>query len=107
MTQQASSLSRRLRLPFVGALLATSLVTGVALAKPPSDAPGRGERAARHFDRMDLDGDGVVTRKEARESCDRRFSKADANGDGKITREEARAAAEARRAERQRQAKAD
>lgn len=69
--------------------------------------------AEKHFDTVDANGDGIVTREEADAAKEKlhagmakrhgtpeeRFAAADANGDGKITLDEMKAAAEKRMAE--------
>ena len=74
-------------------MIAGLMTTGFAfaLAMPATAQPGG--------NRLDKDGDGVITEKEldARKS---RLMEADTNNDGQITREEMRAYREARRAER-------
>jgi len=66
-------------LTFLSAGLCT-LVLVATLA----EAGGRG----RLFDRMDQDGDGLVTRGEAEEARGRWFERLDADGDGYLTIEE-------------------
>ncbi|MDE1467397.1 EF-hand domain-containing protein [Aurantiacibacter sp. D1-12] len=58
-------------------------------------------RAAEHFERMDLTGDGVLNAQDREARALERFNSADANGDGALTFAETQAAREARRAERQ------
>lgn len=52
----------------------------------------RGDYAARMFDQMDTNHDGVVTKKEFDAFHNKWFKEMDANHDGKITREEMGAA---------------
>ena len=54
----------------------------------PLVAVGQGRRVpqARVFQRLDKDGDGLITRDEA--PGDTAFNRADVNGDGRVTREE-------------------
>lgn len=58
-------------------------------------------RAAEHFERMDVTGDGVLDAQDREAHARERFNAADANGDGSLTFAETQAAHEARRAERQ------
>ena len=66
-------------LTFLTAGLCTLLVAATL-----AEAGGRG----RMFDRMDQDGDGLVTRSEAEEARGRWFERLDADGDGYLTIEE-------------------
>lgn len=55
---------------------------------------GKGPKGPHHgkmFDKMDANGDGTVTKEEARDFHEGRFDKMDANGDGKVTKDEAKA----------------
>ncbi len=56
--------------------------------------PPRGGFAENLFERMDANGDGVVTRQEFEAFTKKQFDEMDANHDGKITREELDAARE-------------
>ncbi len=81
-------------------------VVGSAMAQPPADASGRGERM---WERLDSDGDGevLVTEIEQRAAARalERAQEMDSNGDGVVTKEEAkafhRAKKEKRRAKRE------
>ena len=73
------------------------------IAEIDNSAEEREDRMREHvitrFDETDLDGNGVVTQAELRDSA---FSRVDANDDGFVTEEEARAMHEQRRAKRDR-----
>jgi Ca2+-binding EF-hand superfamily protein len=58
-----------------------------------------GERGQRHG-KIDTDGDGKISKAEAPERMAEHFDDIDANGDGYLTREELKAAHEARRSNR-------
>jgi Ca2+-binding EF-hand superfamily protein len=58
------------------------------------------ERMARFMERVDANGDGAISRDEARVFRAERFGRLDANGDGKVTMAEMEDAARARVAER-------
>lgn len=47
-----------------------------------------GKKSCRQWNKMDADGDNVVTRAEFDKAHDEKFKMMDANGDGKITKEE-------------------
>jgi Ca2+-binding EF-hand superfamily protein len=55
-------------------------------------APQRGDFAERMFNRMDANGDGVITRKEFEDYNGKRFDELDTNHDGKVSRAEMEAA---------------
>lgn len=59
-----------------------------------------GDRMARRMQRLDIDGDGTLTRAEAVAAATSRFDRLDANRDGTLTREERQAARAARRTAR-------
>lgn len=72
-------------------------VSGFAAVAMPAmaqtgSAAQRGDFAERMFNRMDVNGDGIVTRKEFTDYSNKRFDELDTNHDGKITREEMAAA---------------
>ena len=78
--------------------LSAALLIGAAVISQPAHArPGHGPG---HWQQMDENGDGVVSRDEAEASAKARFEKADGDGDGSVTQEEIKAAREAKRAER-------
>lgn len=58
---------------------------------------GHGEGKGRHFQRMDTDGDGKVSRQEAINAATAMFDRLDANKDGFVTPDELAAAHKARR----------
>ncbi len=62
-------------------------VQGAWAADAPAPAQ-HGDMAAKIFEKMDADGDGVVTKKEFDAFSNQRFNDLDANHDGKITRQE-------------------
>jgi len=47
-----------------------------------------GSHKENMFEKMDTDGDGVISPEEHSAKAERRFKKMDADGDGKVTREE-------------------
>jgi Ca2+-binding EF-hand superfamily protein len=55
---------------------------------------GGSHHKGRMFEKLDLNGDGVVTREEFNKAHEERFNKMDADSDGKVTKEEAQKAAE-------------
>lgn len=55
-------------------------------------------KAQRRFKKLDADGDGQISEAEFMARHERRFAEADADGDGKVTREEFHAAMAAHRA---------
>jgi len=80
----------------VAFVLVAALATP-ALAQSPeiSGRPQDKARFDRHFRAADKDGDGALTREEARRSLPsvyRRFNEIDADHDGRVTREEIEAA---------------
>lgn len=89
--------------------------TAPAPASEPQRTPaGRGEsQALEWFRLLDADGDGRISRREARvgfriqPSLRQLFDDTDRDGDGYLTQEEIRAAADRRRAERQRRRAAE
>jgi Ca2+-binding EF-hand superfamily protein len=78
-------------------LIMLSAVATLAGASLASAQPNGG---AKRFEKLDANGDGVVTLQEMEAGALARFAKADANKDGKVTAEERRAAFEAHKRER-------
>ena len=83
------------------------IFTGAGLCLVAAGALAKDHKADRGFDRLDINGDGVINaadaeiREEKRKArADKIRIEADANGDGEITREEFNAFREAKRAER-------
>lgn len=81
----------------LGFTLASSVLAGLpALAQtpPPPRAdrmmppPARDRDGPRGFMRADLNGDGIVTRDEARRAADQLFAARDRNRDGRLTPDE-------------------
>ena len=77
------------------ALLSASIVASSAFAQAPTDAP-KGERAYKMHERMkaaDKDSDGKISRTEAAElpRLAKHFDEIDTNKDGFITKEEMQA----------------
>lgn len=64
---------------------AFSAVPVLAQEAPEASSDSKPPRAARMFEKMDLDGDGMVTKEEFTKAHEDRFAKMDADGDGKIT----------------------
>lgn len=85
---------RNFTLPLIAALLA-----GPAALAQGTDAPDRGPLGGV-VAMLDQDGDGEITREEARGAAEARFAEIDANGDGTVSQEEFVARAQARAAER-------
>ncbi len=83
--------------PLLVALLGT---VAIGMTAPAVAGDRRGDRAERHWEEMDKDGDGTVTQAEARAAADERFERADVNNDGKLTKDEAEDSRKLRRAER-------
>ena len=65
-----------------------------ALGKGGAGAPGRGQgkTALDVFNSQDADGDGRVSKEEAKGPLAEQFDKIDADKDGKLSRQEAAAA---------------
>lgn len=90
------------RMALALATMTVSLAAMPALASETARDGARGEArgAAMMFDRLDADGDGVITRAEIEAARLARAAEMDADGDGTITREEFVAWHAARAAER-------
>lgn len=82
-------------------IIATVLGSSIALAEgPDGGAGGREARHAKHFEKLDQNGDGKLTRDEFSAARAAHFDELDANRDGKLTPEERKAAWDAHRAKR-------
>lgn len=79
-------------------LAAASALT-LALAVPMIAHAGGHKGGGKHFEKLDTNSDGVVTRVEAETAALAAFVKVDTDGDGFATQDELKAAHEARRAE--------
>ena len=95
-----------LRLTTLACALALSLPASAERVKAPPGASKKEQDAVRIFNLLDADGDGLISRKEAkrafliRPSLSRDFDNTDTNKDGYLSEPEVRAQAERRRAER-------
>jgi Ca2+-binding EF-hand superfamily protein len=84
-------ISRAAAFVLVAALATPALAQSPEISGRPQDKA----RFDKHFRAADKDGDGALTREEARRSMPsvyRRFKEIDADNDGKVTREEIEAA---------------
>jgi hypothetical protein len=79
-------------------LAAASALT-LALAAPMVAQAGGHRGGGAHFDKIDTNSDGVVTRVEAETAALAVFTTADADADGFVTQDELKASHEAKRAE--------
>ncbi|HMN20261.1 MAG TPA: EF-hand domain-containing protein [Ottowia sp.] len=92
---------------------AASAPTSRPTPAPAKQASPGEQQALKWFHMLDTDGDGRISRREARlgfrirPSLRQLFDDADRNGDGYLTEDEIRAAADRRRAERQRRRAAE
>jgi hypothetical protein len=74
-------------------LILPLLIAALAMPVAAMACPGKGDaKRGGHFQKMDANGDGVVTADEHATMAAKHFSKMDANGDGKVTRDEMKAA---------------
>ncbi len=81
--------------------IAATACAGVASAAfAHGHGGGKGPRAERMFERMDTDGDGRVSREDARTFAAARFARLDTNSDGQVTKDERHAGRKARQSER-------
>jgi len=65
------------------------LIAAMAMPVAAMACPGKGDsKRGGHFQKMDANGDGVVTAKEHASMAAERFTKMDANNDGKLTSDE-------------------
>ena len=79
---------------------ALALLGGTASAQGgPGDGPKMGRFTDRAFERLDSNGDGVISEDEMETRRADRFDFADDNNDGEITKEEFSSAAQRRREE--------
>ncbi len=85
-------------------LIVTLMVAGAlavpAMASAQGGGHGFGQRSQEWFSRMDVNGDGVVSKDEIARFTEQRFASADANKDGNVTPDEFEAARGKRREER-------
>jgi hypothetical protein len=71
-------------LPLVAALCAI-VASGMVLA---GDGHGKKHRMNHYFEKLDTDGDGLISRQEQLDAAAKRFDATDANGDGMLSKEE-------------------
>jgi len=81
-----------------------TLITATALLIALGGVTVAQAKGGKHFAKMDIDGNGVVSEAEFLEHSKKRFAKLDANSDGGVTQEEMKAAREARKAKRKKKA---
>jgi hypothetical protein len=98
------STEKELSMKIVATLIAIALVSAATLvmAAEPANAPARGAGAEK-MRAADTNGDGLISRAEAAASLPRvskHFDEIDANKDGQLSRDEMRAFHEARKAKR-------
>jgi hypothetical protein len=86
--------SKFIRVPLTLAALALALsgMTGVARATEQPAEPPEGARESRMLQRIDTNGDGVVSLEEFQAAGNDAFQRLDADADGRIDREEFAAA---------------
>lgn len=73
-------------------LILPLLIAALAMPVAAMACPGKGDgKRGGHFQKMDTNGDGVVTADEHAAMAAKHFSKMDANGDGKVTSDEMKA----------------
>lgn len=73
--------------------MALALSSGAAMAQHHEDMGHDGpHKGAKMFEKMDTDGDGVITKAEFVTASEKRFEKMDTDGDGNITEDEVKAA---------------
>ncbi|MDT8375680.1 MAG: hypothetical protein RQ867_02960 [Mariprofundaceae bacterium] len=73
-------------------LMLPLLIAALAMPVAAMACPGKGGgKPGGHFQKMDTNGDGVVTADEHAAVAAQRFSKMDANSDGQITSDEMKA----------------
>lgn len=81
-------------------IIATTLILGLAGGAALAGPGGKYGHGVQMFDRLDLNGDGMVTRDEMNQSQAERFARFDANSDGKLNVDELDAGIRRERAER-------
>lgn len=82
----------------IGSIAAAGAALIAASALAADEGKGEG-RWGGHFDRMDVNGDGVVTADEMSEKHAQFIEDADANGDGAVSKDEMKAFRDAKREE--------
>ena len=85
---------------FIVTLIVAGALAIPAMASAQGGGHGFGQRSGKWFSRMDVNGDGVVSKDEIAQFAEKRFASADANKDGNVTADEFKAAREKRREER-------
>ena len=75
----------------ISMLLTVLAVSGVALADDHESGGMAGDKMPSAFSKFDKNGDGRISRDEAREGSDRMFNDIDTNKDGFISKEEMQA----------------
>lgn len=78
------------------AFVAIAIAAAVLLGATPASAEEGRDRGERALKRVDLNGDGIISREEARLASDRRFLTWDRNGDSAVTEAEMLAAVQER-----------
>ncbi len=68
----------------------TFLLSALLLALGASSAYAHKDGKTKWFDRIDVNGDDVITEDEFLEFRKKRFTQMDVNNDGKVTRDEAK-----------------
>ena len=86
-------------------LIATTALVFAGTASIAIAGDGHHDGKKRHhhmekmFEKIDTNGDGVITKEESLAFHDKKFAKMDADSDGKVTKDEVKAYHEAKRAE--------
>lgn len=81
------------------ALVATAALFAAGAASAHGKGEGKGDRMEAHWQQMDKDGDGELSKEELTGRASHLLEDADADGNGKISKDEMKAFHEARRAE--------
>ena len=76
--------SIKLTLPLVAALC-VFVASGAVLA---GDGHGKKHRMQHYFEKLDTNGDELISRQEQMDAATKRFDATDANGDGMLSKEE-------------------